>query len=104
MYLVILHLKQKTQGMKQDHKVVINVKQKGSQLMTCTSFLVFASASSSEITGIALEDSEAYRFTMDISSINDEVLPDSLRIERNFFFVKDGGEPKSGPVSRGSQQ
>ena len=90
--------------MKQDHKVVINVKQKGSQLMTCTSFLVFASASSSEITGIALEDSEAYRFTMDISSINDEVLPDSLRIERNFFFVKDGGEPKSGPVSRGSQQ
>lgn len=71
------------------------------QLMTSTSFLVFASASSSEITGIALEDSEAYRFTMDMSSINDEVLPDSLRIERNFFLVKDGGEPKSGPVSRG---
>jgi len=41
---------------------------------------------------------------MDISSINDEVLPDSLRIERNFFFAKDGLEPKSGPVSGGSQQ
>lgn len=68
--------------------------------MTSTSLLVFASASSSDVTGIELDDSEANRFTTDISSIKEEVLPDSLKMERNFFFIKDGGEPKSGPVSR----
>lgn len=62
--------------------------------------MVFASASSSEVTGIEFDDSEAYRFTMDISSIKEEVLPDSLNMERSFFLIKDGGEPKSGPVSR----
>lgn len=62
--------------------------------------MVFASASSSDITGIALEDSEANRFTMDMSSIIEEFLPDSLKMERSFLRIKDGGAPKSGPVSR----
>jgi hypothetical protein len=62
--------------------------------------MVFARASSSDVTGIALEDSEANRFTIDISSTIEEVLPDSLKIERSFFRIKDGGAPKPGPVSR----
>lgn len=62
--------------------------------------MVFESASSSDVTGIALEDSEANRFTIDMSSIIEEVLPDSPKMERSFFRVKDGAAPKLGPVSR----
>jgi len=62
--------------------------------------MVFESASSSDVTGIALEDSEANRFTIDMSSIIEEVLPDSPKMERSFFRVKDGGAPKPGPISR----
>jgi len=62
--------------------------------------MVLESASSSDVTGIALEDSEANRFTIDMSSIIEEVLPDSPKMERSFFRVKDGGAPKPGPVSR----
>lgn len=62
-----------------------------------TSFLAFERASSSEQTGIAWEESDAYRLTMDILSIKEEPFLDSPKTVRSFFRVNDGGAPKSGP-------
>lgn len=62
-----------------------------------TSFFAFVRASSSDDTGIALDDSDEYRFTTDILSITDEVLPHSPNIVSSFFRMNDGGAPKSGP-------
>lgn len=67
--------------------------------MQLTSFLAFESASSSEVTGIAWDDSEAYRLIIEISSIREEVLPQSLKTLRSFVRINDGGEPKSGPTN-----
>jgi len=67
-----------------------------------TSFTAFESASSSDETGIAFDDSEAYRFTMLILSIIEVVFPLSFKTARSFFLITSGGEPKSGP--RGSQK
>lgn len=65
---------------------------------TDTSFLALDSASSSEETGNAWVKSEAYRFTVEMSSIIEEVLWLSLNTETSFLRMKEGGEPKSGPV------
>lgn len=65
-----------------------------------TSFLAFESASSSLNMGIALDDSEAYRFTMATLSIKDDVFPDSLNTVRSFFRISAGGKPKPGPDTK----
>lgn len=54
-------------------------------------------ASSSDDTGIAWDNSPAYRFTMDTSSMKEDIFPKSFKTERSFLRVNDGGEPKSGP-------
>lgn len=63
-----------------------------------TSFFAFVRASSSDDIGIALDDSDAYRFTTDILSITDDVLPHSPNTVSSFFRMNDGGAPKSGPI------
>lgn len=66
-----------------------------------TSFLAFRSASSSEDTGIAFDNSDAYRFTIEKLSIKDEVFPESLNTVDNFFRVSvEEGKPKLGPDVR----
>lgn len=67
------------------------------KIQTGTSFLVFIRASSSDDTGIALEDSDAYRFTTDMLSITDDILPHSPKTVSSFFRVNEGGAPNSGP-------
>lgn len=62
-----------------------------------TSFFAFVRTSSSDDTGIALDDSDAYRFTTDILSITDDVLQHSPNTVSSFFRMNDGGAPKSGP-------
>jgi hypothetical protein len=37
---------------------------------------------------------------MEISSMNEEVLPHSLKTVRSFLRTNDGGDPKSGPNRR----
>ncbi|KAL6492924.1 hypothetical protein OROGR_032683 [Orobanche gracilis] len=69
--------------------------------LSITSFLAFKRASSSEETGIALDDSETYRFTMVTLSIKDDTFPDSLSNVNSFFLVNvEEGTPKPGPDSR----
>lgn len=68
--------------------------------VTPTSFLAFDNASSSENTGSAWHDPEAKRFTIETSSIKEQVLPLSLRTVSSFFLMNDGGEPKSGPEAK----
>lgn len=62
-----------------------------------TSLLAFIRASSSDDTGMALEESDAYRFTTNMLSITDEVLPHSPKTVSSFFRVNEGGAPNSGP-------
>lgn len=45
-------------------------------IIRSTSFVDFARAASSEHTGMAWDDPEEYRFTIEISSMKEEVLPD----------------------------
>lgn len=67
-----------------------------------TSFLAFERASSSEDTGNAWDDSEAYRLTMETSSMMEDTFPESLKTVRSFFLINDGGDPKSGPNPQNS--
>lgn len=62
--------------------------------------MALESASSSEFTGNAWDDAEAYRFTMETSSMTEESLPHSLKTVRSFVRINDGGEPKSGPIRK----
>lgn len=64
--------------------------------------MVLERASSSEATGMECDNSEAYRFTIDMLSIKDETLLESSKTVKNFFRINDGGRPKSGPVSNSS--
>lgn len=63
-----------------------------------TSFLALESVSSSEDTGKSWDNPAEYFFTTVMSSMNEEVLPQSLKTERILLLMKDGDEPKSGPV------
>ena len=62
-----------------------------------TSFFALERASSSEVTGNACDDSEEYRFTVETSSMKEDVFPFSPSIVSSFFLINDGGEPNSGP-------
>lgn len=70
---------------------------KSIQNVKTTSFLDLERTSSSEDTGKAWHDPEAYLFTKETSSMKEETLPHSLRIVSSFFLINGGGEPNSGP-------
>lgn len=50
-----------------------------------------------------MDSSEAYRFTMDMSSMIEEAFPYSPKTVRSFFLRNDGGEPKSGPNQKSEE-